>query len=93
VIKIRRPRTNFAAWMKEKCEREFFNDLAWISYLAHKATCKGSILKDKRKKQLSRQLMSMITKRIEHVNKFGVPVQWDERRYRPLRRIRKELKL
>lgn len=91
-FKLVRPKSSFAEWMREKSIRQFNNDLAWIAYIGYEATKESSKLSDKRKAQITKIVISKISKRLNELCRDGTPVLWDERNWRPLRKLDKEVK-
>lgn len=90
-MKMRRPKQSFKEFLQEKSQDDFFHDLAWASFLAHKVT-RGDFSSRKKKKYCD-LLLRIIWRRIADKSEYGIWSRWDERHYKPLRRIQKELGL
>lgn len=90
---LRRPKENFNDRLSRKLNAEYWRDMAWITYLAHKASADDSPLTEKRKKRVIASLNKKLNQRINDRTRSLIPAQWDERNYRPLRILEKELKL
>lgn len=89
--RLKRPRESFSDYLIRISEQDFYRDLAWISSLAHEATKQDSPLRESRRVFWKKKLIKKLHDRLLEKKSFGVHRRWDERNYRPLRKLEKEL--